>query len=286
MKTTTTFIQKTSKTVMIAAVCLQLTQCDSSTDLTFNPNASFIDAKRYDEAALDANLGETASMPNFLVSGDRFIIDSLTFVEEITIDGEIIDNDINVVVNSSGQLVIDNFRFNYNKPSVSDNTIAFVIRSDDHAIGEGEDDLVTALLRLRDTSFGSGSLAEALEVDPNDVGDGLVSLTETQVKTIQNAIQSLGYVCDDDLRVLGEQYYSFEADSTNQLLVDEKKITGTVEITKVWRELIFEYVTTITIDDILNGGEGTVDGGEYKLKLGGAIEEVNEGTFEIQVNTL
>lgn len=286
MNTTTTILKKSGQAVIIAAACLQFSQCDSGTNQTFNPDATFILGTRYDKEALEGELTELVDMPDFLLSGDRIIIDQTTAVSVIPINGELIEEDVDTEVRSSGQIFIGNFRFNYNNRFGSDDNVGFLIRSDDHAIGEGEDDFVSSLLQLRDTSFGNGSLAEALIVDPNDVGDGLVSLTETQVKTIQNAIRSLGYTVDDDLRVLGEQFYSFEADSTNQLLVDENKITGNVAITKVWRSLIFEFETVTTIDDLLNGNEGTVVGGEYKITLGGSLSETDDGTFEIQLKSL
>ncbi|MFT5634298.1 MAG: hypothetical protein ACI9SQ_002030 [Rubritalea sp.] len=283
MNTTKTFLRKSSQIVIAVAVSLQLSQCDSSTDLTFNPNANFDVDNRYNKDELDANLGGLVEMPSFLASGDRITVEAFTSGGGgLIIDGEIITDDIDSIVRSSGQTFIGNFRYNYNDRFDTEDNVAFLIRSEDHVIGE-DNNFVESLLQLRDTSNGGGSLAQALTVDPNDVGDGLVTLTQENFATIQNAIRSLGYVVDDNWRVLTDQFYTFEASSTNQLLVDENKISGDVFIVKTWRSLLFEYVTITTIDD----NEPTVQGGEYKITLGDFIDtETDEGVFEIQLNSL
>jgi len=284
MKILKTFFNKTGVTVLSAGICLGLSQCDSSQDLTFNPEEDFLEINRFNTSDIEGDLAKVVGMPDFLVSGDRVIVEITTPASPgLTSNDELIENDIDVTINSAGQALIGNFRFNYDTLIDSDPEDSFLFRSDDHKVGEGEDKLVQRLLLLRDSSSGSGSLAEALEIDPNDVGDGFVTLTPAEQRTIENAIRSLGYIVDDNLRVLGDQFITFQATSTNQLLLDEGKITGEVAVTRVWRSLLFQFVT---VTDGSNIDDPVVVTSEYKLILGGETTEIDLGTFEINLNSL
>ncbi len=286
MNTTTLFFKKSSKTVMIAAACLQLSQCDSGRDLTYNPDSTFSIAQRYDAAVLDTNAGAVADMPKFLFAGDKIKIVTTTLDNGRTTEGDPFDDNADTSVKSSGQIVFDNFRFNYSDTLGNDPDLAFLSRSGVHTVGGGNDKLVDGLLKLRDTSFGNGSLAQALEVDLDEISNGLVPFTDSEALVIRNSVRSLGYIIDDEYEVLADVYYEFEPNSTNQLLVDEKKITGTIKIYKVWRSLIFEY--KVVIDSIFDDiDDAVLSSKEFKIILSPVTSlETSEGTFEIELNSL
>ncbi len=138
-------------------------------------------------------------------------------------------------------------------------------------------------MTLRESGNGSGSLAEALTIDASKLSTelNLTYFTQEQRGTIRDAIRSLGYIVKDDFDVLGNQYIYFYANSTNQLLVDENKITGEIVIVKTWQNLFFKYDTITTDDD-----EPTIVSDEYEISLGEAEEQTIIGTFEIQLNSL
>ena len=195
MNTTKTFLRKSSQIVIAVAVSLQLTQCDSSTDLTVNPNANFDLDNRYNKDELDANLSRPADLPKFLVSGDRIIIDALE-----------LEDDVDTIVRSTGQVFLGDFRFNYNSRFGSEDNEGSLVRSDDHAVIDADDsgNLLSSLLTLRDSGNGSGSLAEALTIDASKLSTelNLTYFTQEQRGTIRDAIRSLGYIVKDDLDVL------------------------------------------------------------------------------------
>jgi hypothetical protein len=95
----------------------------------------------------------------------------------------------------------------------------------------------------------------------------------------------LGHEADDDFRVLGDQFYTFEADSSNAILLEDNKIEGDVTVTRIWRDLFFVFKTEIKLEDLINGTEGVV-AGEYEIELRNTIVEESAGRFTIELNSL
>ena len=279
MNTTKTFLRKSSQIVIAVAVSLQLSQCDSSTDLTVNPNANFDVDNRYIKDDLDANLGATVAFPASLLSGEEVILED--FIDA--------DENIESQVRSSGQVFIENFRFNFSKRSVAlrdisvtRNDEAIIYRSSDHLI-EDDGEFVSALAKLQQTSTGIDSLKQALLIDQTITEGGLVGFTNDEVRVILNAIKSQGHTAEIEdesrfFRVLTDQHYRLTATSSNQLLVDEQKITGNVLMTKFWRQLLFE-------SEFDENGNPVSD--EWTIILGDSLSsDIILGTFEIQLNSL
>lgn len=279
MNTTTTFLKKSSQTVMIVASCLHLSHCDSSKDLTEASNANNFEAQaRYNVAALEAAPGDVIAFPPTLKSGEAVKFSG--FLEE--------EDNIDETVRSSGQIFSGNFRYNFTNRAAGFRDVedlsrdeALILRSSDHTI-EGSV-LEAALKDMQNSSGGIGSLRQALLVDQTTTDLGLVAFTNDEVLVILNAIRSLGHIAkieDGTLLfiVLSDQEYRLTATSTNQLLIDERKITGTVEQTKFWKKLIFT-------SEVNEEGEDT--GGEYTIEVVDVeFTEVSTGTFEIQLNSL
>ena len=270
MNTTKMLLKKCAPVILSVAGCSLLTSCDSNLDLSHGDESNFILDDRYNKNVLEADSAAVADFPAALLSG-----------EVVKTDGTSDDVALDITANSAGQFIIDNFRYFFNSGSSefrdvesTRKDLAVIVRSATHEIVKA--DFEEAIASIQSSSNGIGSLREALLTDGGVTDNNFVNFSDEEVRIILNAIRSLGYTAEIDeatkrFIVLSSQTYSLESTSTNQLLLDEQKITGTVEVTRVWQTLSFRP----------RSGEYTVI-----INNGGYTDIETGGTFEVQLNTL
>jgi len=264
------FMKPISTKLHIIALC-GIVPILSSCDTSFNGGEDIVlteTSRGFSIFELESNPTAIASFPNSLLQGEvldiqvPFSLNDASFLE----------------VTSVGQVIIDTFGYNFTA-SVADDSIATLERSDLDTFFPADAEAELELI-LAQGAGTVGSFNDALTLTDN-IENNVVSFDENENEIIAITLESVGLIQRanpiSNLReILNDQLYTLQITSTNQDLLDNGIISGTVTEFSEFNLFLVESVNNGEVGQTLGVGIGDDTNSTETLF----------GTFTLQLNSL